>query len=84
MAKLKKEVDGWIVPYCVRVPATGNGQEKEKKGKDDNRNNEKTMVLYVFYIFCGNRVFQKCWNCLVIIDVSEYQENREKRKRIKS
>ena len=47
-------------PYCVRVPATGNGQEKEKKGKDDNNNNEKNVGFIGVFYFGGNRVFQKC------------------------
>ena len=60
MAKQYRTAYAYCVPYCVRVPATGNGQEKEKKGKDDNNNNEKIVGFIGVFYFGGNRVFQKC------------------------
>ena len=66
MAEQYRTAYAYCVPYCVRVPATGNGQEKEKKGKDDINNNEKTVVLQVFSILVEIEFFKSVENPLFL------------------
>ena len=93
MAKLKKEVDGWIVPYCVRVlrtvlrTRTRHGKWT-REGEKRLRVMMKMMKKHWFFLdvfwYNGNRSFQKYSNSLVFIDVSENEEKHDFKKPYKT
>ena len=93
MAKLKKEVDGWIVPYCVRVlrtvlrTRTRHGKwtrEGEQRLRVMMKMMKKTLFFICVFWYNGNWSFQKCSNSLVFIDASKNKENRDFKKPYKT